>query len=553
MKIIVIGSVAAGTSVAAKARRNSEDNEIIIYDRDFDISYSGCGLPYFIGEDYITRDDLTPRDPQWFMKRFNMEVKTGHEVTAVDFENREITVFDSVTGVEFKDNYDRLVIATGAVPVRPDIKGIESGNVFVLKRVSDADRIINHMTGTGLGNAVIVGGGFIGLEMAESLFKRGFDVSVVERQNHVMPSMDSDIAVYIENYIKEKKIKLYAGQTVMRILKDGKRVLLSGGGELESDIIIMAAGIRPETELFKDSILETGEFGGILVNDKMETNIPGVYAAGDCCETRCLITGRSIYRPLGSTANKMGRIAGDVITGGNLRFRGILGTSIFKVFGLAAAQTGLTENEALKLGYDVEVIHNIKENISKYFRESSEMISKALADRNSGRIIGAQIVGEGGVDKRIDVIATAVTFGARAEDLFHLDLAYAPPFSTTKDPVMYTGMILDNAINRNIRIITPKKLGGLIMSGEPVKVIDVRSEADYTKGHIRGAVHIPLAEIRNRISEIDKSSMTVTHCNKGTSGNAAQNILLNSGFKEVYNISGGYNNFAVQHPELTEK
>jgi NADPH-dependent 2,4-dienoyl-CoA reductase/sulfur reductase-like enzyme/rhodanese-related sulfurtransferase len=542
MRIVIIGSVAGGTSAAAKARRNSEEHEIVIYDMDKDISYSGCGLPYYIGEDYITRDDLTPRNPAWFKKRFNIDIYTEHQVTDIDIKNRTLTVKNIQTGNIFTGRYDKLIIATGAESFMPQIPGIENSNVFPVRNVRNADKIKNFISDKKPERALIIGGGFIGLEMADNLTSLGIKVTLIEMADHVMPSMDSDMAVYIEEHMKLKGVELITGDAVKEI-DDRESVFTKSGKVIETDMIIVAAGVKPNTALVKDKNIKLGIHGGIIVNDKMETNLHDIYAVGDCCEVKSTVTGKYIYRPLGSTANKMGRIAGDVITGGDLRFRGVPGTGIFKAFDLSVAQTGLSEKEAREAGYDVLVSHNIKENQSKYLKESRELVIKCISERKSERILGVQIVGERGVDKRIDVFVTAMTFGAKVSDLFHLDLAYAPPFSTTKDPVIYTGMILDNAAQRGRTILTSAEL---LADREFYTVIDVRSSGDYSKGHIDGAVNIPHEEMKGRIGELNINDKIVVHCNKGTTGNAAQNLLINLGFKNVYNLSGGYSQYKME-------
>ncbi len=542
MRIVIIGSVAGGTSAAAKARRNSEVHEIVIYDKDRDISYSGCGVPYYIGEEYISREDLTPRDSSWFKNRFNIDIFTEHFVTEIDPQKKTLTVRNIRKDKTFTDRYDKLIIATGAESLIPSIPGIESSNVFPVRNIHSADRIKKFITDTKPGRALIIGGGFIGLEMADNLSNLGISVTLIEIAKHVMPSMDSDMAVYIEDHLKLKGVYVITNDSIVDITGNGMNAVTKNGKVIETDMIILAAGVRPNTALLKDKGIKLGDHGGIIVNEKLETNIPDVYAVGDCSEVISTVTGEYFYRPLGSTANKMGRIAGDVITGGDLRFRGVPGTGIFKTFDLSVAQTGLTEKEARLKGLNFLVSHNIKENQSKYIRESRELVIKCISERNSERILGVQIVGERGVDKRIDVFVTAMAFGAKVSDLFHLDLAYSPSFSTTKDPVMYTGMILDNAGNRGRKLITPAEL---IADRDLYTVIDVRSTDDYNKGHIEGAVNIPHEELKRRSIELNMKDKIVVHCNKGTTGNAAQNLLMNMGFKEVYNISGGYSQYKI--------
>lgn len=547
MKIVIIGAVAAGTSAAAKARRNDEEAEIIIFERDEDISYSGCGLPYYIGNKVKDRDEIVPRDADYFKEKYNVDVVTSHEVLNLDATLKKLTVKNLKTEEVFTEDFDKLVIATGAIPFVPNIQGIDKSNVFGLRNVQSADRIKNFINKNSPKKAVIVGSGFIGLEMTENLKDLGIDVTIVELAPQVMPAMDSDMALHVEKYLVEKEINLVLGDSVATIEGEfpNTRVVLSSGREIEADFIITAVGIKPNIQLAKEAGIEIGETGAIKVNKKMQTNFGYIYACGDCAESYSIITGRSIYRPLGSTANKTGRIVGEALNGGELEFRGILGTGIFKLFDMGIGSTGLTEKEALKEGYEIAVCHNIKPDKATYCG-GEEMIIKAVADKNTGKLLGVQIVGKDGVDKRIDVFVTAITFGAKAEDLFHLDLAYAPPFSTAKDPVMYTGMILDNAINKNRELITPKELERLIKEEKHLTIIDTRIEKQYDEAHVKAAKNIPHGQLRKKCEKLDKEKTTVAYCNKGVTGNAVQNILINKGFKKVYNISGGYTNYREQ-------
>ncbi|MCX7842239.1 MAG: FAD-dependent oxidoreductase [Clostridia bacterium] len=544
MKIVIIGGVAAGTSAAAKARRNNEEAEIKIFDADSHISYSACGLPYYVGTEIEDMGELTPRDPNFFKKKYNVDVFTRHQVLKADACAKLVTVMNLDTREVFEERYDKLVIATGAKSAVPHIDGADKENVFSLRNVQSADRIREYVIYKEPKSAVIIGTGFIGLEMAENLKARGLDITMVEMAPQVMPALDSDIAVYLADYLNEKGIKLFLGDTVVRLEGEASvtQAVLTSGEKIDADIVIMSAGVRPNVELARSMGVEIGESGAIKVNTRMQTNIEDVYACGDCAESYSLITGKPLYRPLGSTANKMGRIAGDQITGGSLEFRGILGTGIFKIFDMTVAQTGLTEKEAVKEGFEIAVCHNIKPDKPEYYH-GKEMVIKAVADKKSGRVLGAQIIGKAGVDKRIDVLATAITFGAKAQDLFHLDLAYAPPFSTTKDPVIYTGMILDNAINRGRELITPDELKARIESGEEINIIDARAASQFEQSHLEGAQNIPHEKLRASIGTLDKEKTTVTYCNKGVTGNAAQNILINNGFKKVFNLSGGHKNY----------
>ena len=540
MKIIIIGSVAAGTSVAAKARRNSEDAEITIYNADYDVSYSICGIPYYLGGEVEELETLTPRNADWFKKRYNVDVHTRHEVISIDYKSKKLHVRDMENDEVKEDDFDKLVLATGSSPLTPPIPGVELDHVFQVRTIQNAFVIDRYMQTNNPTKATIIGAGFIGLELAEQLKHKGMDVTLIQQDSQVMSHLDGDVSSRVEKELEDHGINLMLNETADEITSDVVRT--RSGAEVEADMVFLAIGVLPNTKLAKEIGVEVGHTGAIAVKENMETTIPDVYAAGDAAESFSIITNEPIYRPLGSTANKMGRIAGDAMTGGDLKHRGILGTGILRVFNLAVAQTGLNEQEGLAHGYDIEVLHNIKPSNADYLG-GKEMVIKAIADRESGRLLGVQIVGERGVDKRIDVFATAMTFKAKAEDLFHMDLAYAPPFSTTKDPVMYTGMALDNAITNKNKLMTPKRLNALIETEQKLQIIDTRSPHQYEKSHVPGAVNIPLAQLRTRLDELNPHVTTITYCNKGVTGNAAQNVLQNNGFEEVYNLSGGNKNY----------
>ncbi len=544
MRIIIVGAVAAGTSAAAKARRNSEYSEIVIYEKDNFISYSGCGMPYYIGGEVESADDLTPRNPAFFKSKYNVDILTLHEVVSIQPIEKNVVVKNLLTGEVFTDYYDRLVLSTGARAVTPPIEGVAFNHVFALRNINDMNRIKDFIDKQSPQSAVIVGTGFIGLEVCENLKKLGINVTMIEKLPQVTPGLDEDMAIYVEKYLIDNDISVITDSSIIEITKE--TVTLSDGKKVAADLVLLSTGVRPNIELAKDAGIELGVTGAIKVNSKMETSQKDIYACGDCIEQFHVVTGKPVYRPLGSTANKTGRIAGDSMTGGNLEFRGILGTGIFKIFDMTVAQTGLSEREANDLGYDVAICHNIKPNKPEYMG-GKEMVIKGIADKVTGRLLGVQIVGFEGVDKRIDVFVTAITFHAKVEDLFHLDLAYAPPFSTTKDPVMYTGMILDNAINKNRPLITAKKLDELMESGEKYVLIDARVVAQYDKNHITTAKSIPHTKLRDNVESLDNDTIAITYCNKGVTGNAAQNILLGKGMKEVYNLSGGQKHYSKTH------
>lgn len=536
MKLIVIGAVAAGTSAAAKARRNQDDLEITIYEKDVDISYSGCGLPYYIGNEVESIEELTPRDPAFFKKKYNIDIHTAHLVTKIDHDNQQVYVKNLQTDETFTDSYDKLVIATGAKSIVPPIDGVDLPHVHSLRTVQDARRIKGYIDEHQPKKAVVVGTGFIGFEMLENLIERDIDVVIVEMKPHITSNLDPDMADYLEDKLAKKGIDVRTSKTVQTIRAD--YVLIDEGETIPADLVILATGVKPNVTLAKAIGIEIGQTGAIKVNERMETNIKNIYSCGDCIETFQRQTNQPVYRPLGSTANKTGRIAGDQLSGGSLEFKGILGTSIYKLFEFTIANTGLSEIEARDAGYDVEISHNIKPDKPAYFN-GTEMNIKAIADRESKKLLGVQIVGQAGVDKRIDVFSTLITYGATVDELFHLDLAYAPPFSTTKDPIHYSGMILDNAMTNNRALKTSEDVRKMQADNQPLQIIDARAEKQHIVNCVDGAISMPHAIVRARLNELDKNLPTVTYCNSGTTGNAVQNILINYGFKDVSNLSGG--------------
>ncbi len=537
MKLVIIGAVAAGTSAAAKARRNDETAEIVIYEKDTDISYSACGMPYYLAGLIRNLEALSPRNPAYFRDKYDVNIRTGHEVLEIQPDRNTLLVRNLDTGEVFPDTYDTLILATGARAVLPPLPGLFLPHVFPLRTLNDMNRIDTFLKSASPKRAVILGTGFIGLECCEALAGLGLQVTLVEKLPQVTPGLDADMARLVEDHLREKGVSVHTGNGVAQV--EPEQVALTDGTALPADLVIVATGVRPNRELAEAAGIRLGPTGAIAVDERMQTNLPHILACGDCIEQTHLVTGKPVYRPLGSTANKTGRIAGDVATGGSLAFRGILGTGIFRLFDRTVAQTGLSEREAVAAGYEVVVSHNIKPDRPEYMG-GREMTIKSVADRATGRLLGVQIVGEAGVDKRIDVFATAISFGARAEDLFHLDLAYAPPFATTKDPVHYTGMILENALHRNRPLMTPDTLEELIGSGRPYTLIDARVEKQYDAGHIPTARSIPQDKLRQAAGTLDPDVPAITYCNKGVTGNAAQNILLGKGIRTVYNLSGGY-------------
>ena len=435
MRIVIIGAVAAGTSAATEIRRNNKTAEIIIYEKDRFISYAGCGMPFYISNEVRDFSSIVPRDAKFFKEKNNIDIYTEYEVLFVNPDNKTLTVKNLLSGVEFIDSYDKLVISTGAYSVKPDLKGSERENVFLLRNINDMNDIKNFVETTKPKSAVIVGSGFIGLEMCESFKFLGMDVTIVARSK-IAKGIDNDMSIYIEEHLRSKGVNVYTNTKTVEINDHG--VVIGDGSTIKADIVLLATGVKPNVALAKDMGVELGVTGAIKVDKNMRTNIQDVYSCGDCIEMFSTINGNPIYRPLGSTANKTGTIAGSNITGVEDEFAGVLGTSIFRVFDITVGMTGLSEEEAIKTGYDVVVSIDKKLNKPEYMG-GRPIIIKAVAQKETGRLLGAQLIGYEGVDRRLDVMATAITFKASAEDLMHLDLAYSPPYSLPRDPLYYTG------------------------------------------------------------------------------------------------------------------
>jgi NADPH-dependent 2,4-dienoyl-CoA reductase/sulfur reductase-like enzyme len=438
MRVVIIGAVAAGTSAATEIRRNDKKAEIVIYEKDKYISYAGCGMPYYISDEVDDFNKLAPRDVDFFKDKSNIEILIEREVLSINSEAKTLSIKNIITNEITSDSYDKLVIATGAISTIPKIKGSERKNVFVLRNINDMNNIKDFIEKESPQKAVVVGSGFIGLEMCESFKKLGFDVTLIARSS-ISKGIDKDMSFHIEKYLKSMGIHILTNTQTEEINEKG--VVLDDKRLIRADIVLLATGIKPNVELAKKAGVELGSTGAIKVDKHMKTNIDDIYSCGDCIELFNTITGESVYRPLGSTANKTGTIAGNNIVGNNDEFRGVLGTGIYRIFDMAVGQTGLSEKEAIEQGYDVIVSVDSKVSKPKYMG-GKPIIIKAIADKKTGTLLGAQIIGYDGVDKRLDVLVTAITLKAKAEDLIHLDLAYSPPYSLPRDPLYYTGIKL---------------------------------------------------------------------------------------------------------------
>lgn len=551
MRIVIIGAVAGGTSAAAKARRENETADIVVYEKDKHISYAGCGMPYYLGRQVAEEEELAPRDADYFKKKYNIDIFTEHEVIDLDTEKKEVMVINLKTKVTFSDRYDKLIIATGARSSIPPFKGREHANVFTLRTIKDMEDIESFIENKSPKTAAIIGTGFIGLEVAENLTRLGIKVTLIEKMPQVSPSLDSDMAILVQDELTKNGVRVLVNQNIQEITENG--VVLEDDEFINGDLVLIATGVRPNVDLARSSGIEIGVTGAIAVNDRMETSVADIYAVGDCMEEYHALTGKPVYRPMGSTANKTGRIAGNNAAGGPvLTFKGVIGTAIYKVFNLAVAQTGLTEKELIKENIPYQVSFNIKPEKPEYLG-GQEMVMKVIARKDNLQILGAEIIGVSGVDKRIDVLATAITFKATASDLAALDLAYAPPFSTAKDPIIYSGMILENSILFGRKQLSASEVDNLAEnSSSDIVILDNRRPELFRAGHIPGAINVAQEDMRNYLQNLDKKATILTYCSKGVTANATQNILINHGFENVYSLNGGYSTF-INYRRIDEK
>lgn len=552
MKIVIIGGVAAGTSAAVRARRNSEAAEIVIYDRDVDVAHAGFATHYAVGGQVDSMEDLVPKSPEWFKEVHNIDVQTQHEITSIDHENKTVYGRNLFTNEDFSDHYDALVFATGAVLGTPPVfRDKEFDNVFRVKTVEMGRDLQKYINETNPKTAVVIGTGYIGLGVSEQLTKAGIDVRTLDFLKYPMAQLDHDISTHIAANLEKNGVTFHGNEGVVELKGADnclEHVITETGHDYEADLYIVATGVRPNTTLAESIGVELGTTRAIKVSDKMETNLPGVYAVGDVAEAFHAITKEPMYLPLATTASKMGRIAGDVITGGNLRFRGILGTSAVRLFDQTIASTGMTEMKAREKGIDPIVVTNVKPETLR-FMGGEDILIKAVADPKSEQIIGVQIIGPTGVERRIDVFATAMTFGAKVSDLFHLDLAFTPPISTPKDPVMYTGMILTNAME-DAPLVTAEIVYKMIHDHEDVVIIDVRSPEKFAESHVETAINMPFKTLRANLDQLDPAARTVLYCDLGQMSYNAQRILVNNGFKNVYNLSGGHRNYQMVYEDI---
>jgi NADPH-dependent 2,4-dienoyl-CoA reductase/sulfur reductase-like enzyme/rhodanese-related sulfurtransferase len=545
-KLLIIGGVAGGASCAARARRLDEDAEIIVFERGPFISFANCGLPYHIGKVIPRERSLIVASPEMFKRQLNIEVRTNNNVKYIDRKNKQIEVENIETGEVYKENYDTLVLSPGAAPLKPGIEGIDLPGIFPLRTIPDMRKIIDWIETRKVKKAAVVGGGFIGLEMTENLKILGIDVTIIEMLPHVMPFLDPEITAFIHNHLKAEDISLLLGSPVIGFKQEDNgmiAVMMKSGRTVEADLIILAIGVRPETELAKTAGLTLGKLGGILVDDQMRTSDEHIYAVGDAIEIKNFVTDAQSLIPLAGPANRQGRIAADVIMGNNgvkpSRFRGSQATMVCGVLGLTIAATGITEKTLNQLDkHDqcppYEKIYLTPSHYAGYYPGAKPITMKLIFSTENGRMLGVQAVGKEGVEKRVDVIATAIQHNGTVFDLEEAELSYAPQYGSAKDPVNLAGMIASNVLRGHTSVV---HWGDL--SESDAFILDVRDPFEFRKGHVKDAVHIPLAALRSRIQDLPTDREIWTYCYEGKRSYFALRILKQYGLK-VRNISGGY-------------
>lgn len=540
IKLVIVGGVAGGATAAARARRVSEDAEIVVFERGEYISFANCGLPYYIGNVIKRRDHLLLATPEDFKKRYNIDVRIFSEVVGINSKEKAVEIKNNITGKKYWESYDKLILSPGAEPIKPPLEGIELENIFHLRNVPDSDRIKKIVDERNPRCAVVVGGGFIGLEMAENLTERGVKTTIVEMLDQVMPSLDYEMATLIHDHLEAKNVELELENGVKSFSKASDRILVStqNGREIECDLVLLSVGIRPENTLAIKADLKIGSTGGIAVDDTMRTSDPNIYAVGDAVEVRDIVTGFPTLTALAGPANKQARIAADNALGRKSIFTGTLGTSVVKVFDMVVASTGANEKFLKKHDIPYLVSYTHSGSHAGYYPGATNTSVKILFSPGTGKVLGAQIVGRKGVDKRIDVLATAIRAKMTVYDLEELELAYAPPYSSAKDLINICGFVAANILKGDMEIVQWSELDALEKNG--ATLIDLRTQFELKHtGKIEGALHIPIDEFRNRLTELDKQKMYIPYCGIGFRGYLGHRILVQNGFKSR-NLSGGF-------------
>lgn len=539
-KVVIIGGVAGGATAAARIRRLDENAEIIMFERSGFVSYANCGLPYYIGGVIEDQEELTLQTPEMFMKRFRIDVRVKHEVTAIHPEKKTVTVRRLEDNTVFEESYDKLLLAPGAKPVRPSLPGMDIPNLYTLRTVEDTLRIHAFVQKEKPKSVVIAGGGYIGVEVAENLRDLGIQVTIVQRPNQLLNPLDYDMASFVHAKMRQKGVRLMLGHSVEGFAEENGQiqVILKDAEPLQADMVLLAIGVQPDTELAKNAGIKLGIKGSILVNNHMETSVPDIYAAGDAVEVKHYITGEKALISLAGPANKQGRIAADNICGGDSAYLGSQGSSVIKVFDMTVAVTGLNERAAKAAGLDYDKVFLSPSSHASYYPGAQVMTMKVVFEKKTYKLLGAQIIGYEGVDKRIDVLATAMHAGLTAIELKNLDLSYAPPYSSAKDPVNMAGFMIENIAQNKLQQFFWDEVEELPRDGS-VTLLDARTPEEYTLGKMDGFVNIPLDELRDRLVEIPLGKDVYVVCQSGLRSYLACRILMQNGYR-CHNFSGGY-------------
>jgi len=548
MKVVIIGGVAGGATATARIRRLDENADIVVFEKTGYISYANCGLPYYIGGVIENEAELTLQTPASFWQRFRIDMRVNHEVIKIYPDRKIVEVRNLISGDVFEESYDKLLISTGASPVKPELPGMDDERFLSLRTVEDTFKIRKYVDENKPRSAVIIGGGFIGVEVAENLREMGMDVTIVQRPDQLMNPFDRDMASFIHGEMRRHGVELKLGRNVEGFERSavGKedsgyemiKVLLDDGSYINTDMVVLAIGVVPDSRIAKEVGIETGIKGSIVVNDRMETSKPDIYAVGDAVEVKHFITGQKALISLAGPANKQGRIAADNICGGDSVFKGSQGSSVIKIFDMTAASTGINEKTAKAQGIDYDKVYLAPMSHAGYYPGGSIMSMKVIFEKGTYKLLGAQITGYEGVDKRIDVLATAMHAGLSAFCLKDLDLAYAPPYSSAKDPVNMAGFMIDNIAEGRLKQFFWDEADSLPRDGSVV-LLDCRTPEEYSYGHMEGFINIPVDELRSRIDELPKGKPVYVHCQSGLRSYIGCRILEGNGF-DCYNLSGGY-------------
>lgn len=540
MKVVIIGGVAGGATAAARIRRLDEQAEIIVFERSGYISYANCGLPYYIGDTITDPEALTLQTPESFFSRFRITMKVRHEVTVIHAERNVVSVKNLETGAEFEERYDKLLLSPGAKPSLPLVPGTDIDRLFTLRTVEDTFRIKNYINKKNPRSVILAGGGFTSLELAENLRHLGMDVTIIQRPKQLMNPFDEDMASFIHSEMRSHGIRLLLGHTVegFEETENEVRVLLKEEAPLSADMAVLAIGVSPDTRLAEMAGLKLGIKNSIIVNERMETSVPNIFAVGDAVQVKHFVSGEDSLISLAGPANKQGRIAADNICGKDSRYSGSQGSSIIKVFNMTAAVTGLNEKSAKKAGLSVDKVILSPMSHAGYYPGGKVMTMKVVFEKETYRLLGAQIVGYEGVDKRIDVLATAIRAGMKATDLNELDLAYAPPYSSAKDPVNMAGFMIENIASGQLKQFHLEDINDLPLDGS-VTLLDARTEGEFSRGHVTGFINIPVDQLRENLNKLPKDKPVYVMCQSGLRSYIACCILKGEGY-DAYNFSGGY-------------